>query len=178
MKTLLVFLLVFAVIWCVGDLLLGAVAAPSVFSFAPPKADVISRAVAGALFGEILDRWMAVVDHSLQILVPGLLLVLTGAAISLRRRAVAALCVLAVIGLLAVHTFSRNALTQALACAPPIDATKPYSSEQQATFIALHDRSKLLFGTESVLLLFLVVGAGFTLAKHDRVETSALPPVR
>lgn len=178
MRILLVFLLVLSAIWCAGNLILGAVAASGVFSFAPAKGDVISRAVAGAIFGEVLTRWTTVVDVSLQIAVPGLLLVLTGAAISLRRRACAVLCVVAVAGLLGLHTWSRSVLVQARASAPPTDATKPYSSEQQEAFVALHHSSERLFTVESVLLLLVVIGAGIALAKRDRVEASAPPPVR
>lgn len=178
MRILLVFLLALAAIWCAGNLVLGAVAASGVFSFAPDKGDVISRAVAGAIFGEVLSRWMTVVDVSVQIVVPGLLLVLSGAAISLRRHAAAVLCVLAVAGLLGLHTWSRSVLTEARAVAPPTDAVKPYSDEQRGNFIALHQSSRRLFTAESVLLLLVAIGAGIALAKHDRVETSALPPVR
>lgn len=178
MRIMLVVLLVLSVIWLAGNLVLGAVAASSVFSFAPPKGDVVSRAVAGAIFGEVLARWTTVIDVSLQIAVPGLLLVLTGAAISLRRHAAAVLCVLAVTGLLGVHTWSRSVLGQARAAAPPTDAAKTYSPEQQETFVALHRSSERLFLAESFLLLLVVVGVGIALAKHDQVETSALLPVR
>ena len=178
MRIMLVVLLALSVIWLAGNLVLGAVTASGVFSFAPPKGDVISRAVAGAIFGEVLTRWTTVVDVSLQIAVPGLLLVLTGAAISLRRRGAAVLCVLAVCGLLGAHTWSRSVLGQARAAAPPSDATKTYSTEQQEAFVALHHSSERLFSAESFLLLLIVVGAGIALAKHDRVETSALLPVR
>lgn len=178
MRILLVVLLVLAAVWCAGNLILGAIAASGVFSFAPPKGDVISRAVAGAIFGEVLTRWTTVVDVSLQIAVPGLLLVLTGAALSLRRHLAAVLCVLAVAGLLGLHTWSRSVLHEARASAPPTDIAKPYNAEQQETFVALHRSSERLFIAESILLLLVVAGAGFALGKRDRVEASAPLPVR
>jgi hypothetical protein len=178
MRILLVILLVLATIWLAGDLVLGAVAAPGVFSFAPPKGDGISRAVAGGIFGEIIARWTMVVDVSLQVVVPGLLLVLTGAAISLRRRGAAVLCVLAVAGLLGVHTWSRSVSAEVRAAAPPSDESKPYTSEQQAAFVALHYSSERLYAVECFLLLLIVAGAGVALVRRDRVETSAPQPVR
>ena len=178
MRILLVFLLALTACWCAGNLVLGAVAASGVFSFAPPKGDVVSRAVAGALFGEVLARWAAVVAVSFQIAVPGLLLMLTGAAISLRRHVAAGICVTAVVGLILIHTWSGSVLTQDRAVAPPTDPAKPYSSEQQEAFVVLHRSSERLFIVESFLLLLVVVGAGIALAKRDRVETSAPLPVR
>ena len=92
MRALTVIILVLATIWCAGNILLGAVAAPSVFLFAYDNH--ISREVAGQIFGKILERWSYSVDVGFLPLIGVLILLLAGALLNLKRIGLMVLLVL------------------------------------------------------------------------------------
>jgi hypothetical protein len=174
MRTLVVIILVLATCWCAGNVILGAVAAKGVFMHAPPTSDLVSREVAGAIFGKILERWSFAVDVGFLPLIGVLILLLAGALLNLKRIGVMVLCLLALGGITGVHLWSRTILHEALATAPPTDPKIPYSEEQRATFNELHKRSTSVFTTEAGLLLLLIIGCGIALGRQgDPVVTSA-----
>ena len=177
MRALVVIILVLATIWCAGNVILGAVAAKGVFLHAPPHADHISRDLAGAIFGKVLERWSFAVDVAFLPLIGVLILLLAGALLNLKRLGLMVLC-LATLGAIAgVHLWSRAILTEALAAAPPIDAKTPYSDAQRETFNVLHKRSTTVFSTEAGLLLLLIIGCGIALGRQpDPVPASAIHP--
>ncbi|MBA3701062.1 MAG: hypothetical protein H0W78_19605 [Planctomycetes bacterium] len=176
MRALTVIILVLATIWCAGNVILGAVAAKGVFVHAPPHADLISREVAGAIFGKVLERWSFAVDVGFLPLIGVLLLLLAGALLNLKRIGVMVLCLATLGGIAGVHLWSRTILHDALVAAPPTDPKAPYSDEQRETFNTLHKRSTNVFSAEAGLLLLLIIGCGVALGRQsDPVVTSASP---
>lgn len=174
MRALTVIILVLATIWCAGNVILGAVAAPSIFLFAYDGH--ISREVAGAVFGKVLERWSFSVDIGFLPLISVLMLLLAGALLNLKRIGVMVLCLVTLGSIAGVHLWSRDILSQALATAPPIDTKVPYSEEQRKTFNDLHNRSINIFKTEAGLLFLLIIGCGIALGRQtDQVVTSASP---
>jgi len=174
MKTLIVIILVLATCWCAGNVILGAVAAKGIFLHAPPHADHITREVAGAIFGKVLERWSFAVDVGFLPLIGVLLLLLAGALLNLKRIGVMVLCLAALGSIAGVHLWSRDVLHDALVAAPPMDAKIPYSEEQRETFNSLHKRSTSVFSTEAGLLLLLIIGCGIALGRQsDSLVTSA-----
>ena len=172
MRALTVIILVLATIWCAGNILLGAVAAPSVFLFAYDNH--ISREVAGQIFGKILERWSYSVDVGFLPLIGVLILLLAGALLNLKRIGLMVLCLGALGGIAGVHLWSRAILQEALVTAPPIDTKVPYSEKQRETFNVLHNRSINIFKTEAGLLFLLIIGCGIALGRQaDSVVTSA-----
>lgn len=175
MRALTVIILVLATIWCAGNVILGAVAAKGVFMHASPYPDaIVSREIAGAIFGKILERWSFAVDVGLLPLLGVLILLLAGALLNLKRIGLMVLC-LAALGIISgVHLWSRAILHETLATAPPADPKAPYSDEQRETFNALHKRSTNVFTTEAGLLLLLIIGCGVALGRQvEPVVTSA-----
>lgn len=175
MRALTVIILVLATIWCAGNVILGAVAAKGVFMHASPYPDaVVSREIAGAIFGKILERWSFAVDVGFLPLIGVLILLLAGALLNLKRIALMVLCLTALGAVAGVHLWSRAILHETLATAPPTDPKAPYSDEQRETFNALHDRSTNVFTAEAGLLLLLIIGCGVALGRQaEPVVTSA-----
>ena len=177
MRFLLVLCLFASTVWFAGNIVLGAIVAPAIFHHAPAYSNDLTRDLAGALFGDTLMRWLKVVDYGLQVLLGGVLLVLSGVALGLRRRLTMGLCLVALTALLGLHAWSGSTTTEAKASAPPIETGKPYSDEQRAAFIVLHEQSKRLMIAESLLLLAVAIASGIALCrKIDPVSASALPP--
>lgn len=174
MRALIVIILVLATTWCAGNVILGAVAAKGVFLHAPPHADHITREVAGAIFGKVLERWSFAVDVGFLPLIGVLILLLAGGLLHVKRIGVMVLCLLALGSIAGVHLWSRDVLQQAVVAAPPMDPKAPYSEEQRETFNTLHKRSTSVFSTEAGLLLLLIIGCGIALGRQtDPVVTSA-----
>jgi hypothetical protein len=172
MKVLTVIILVLAATWCAGNLILGAVAAPSVFHFA--YEGHISRELAGGIFGRVLERWSFAVDVGFLPLIGVLMLLLAGALLNLKRIGLMVLCLISLGAIAGVHLWSRSVLEQALVAAPPLDPKAPFSDTQRETFNTLHKRSTSVFSTEAVLLFLLVIGCGTALGRQsEEVVTSA-----
>lgn len=176
MRALVVIILVLATIWCAGNVILGAVAAKGVFLHAPPHADHLSRDLAGAIFGKVLERWSFAVDVGFLPLIGVLILLLAGALLNLKRIGLMMLCLVAFGAIAGVHLWSRAILAEALVSAPPIDPKTPYSEAQRESFNVLHKRSTTVFSTEAGLLLLLIIGCGIALGRQvDPVPASAVP---
>jgi hypothetical protein len=176
MRPLVVTILVLATIWCAGNVILGAVAAKGVFLHAPPHADLLSRDLAGAIFGKVLERWSFAVDVGLLPLIGVLILLLAGALLNTKRIGLMVLCLFALAAIAGVHLWSRAILSDALATAPPANPETPYSEAQREAFNLLHKRSTAVFSTEAGLLLLLIVGCGIALGRQaDPVPASAPP---
>lgn len=174
MRALVVIILVLATIWCAGNIILGAVAAKGVFMYAYDGH--ISRELAGAIFGRILERWSFAVDVGFLPLIGVLILLLAGALLNLKRIGVMLLCLVMLGAIAGVHLWSRAILAEALVTAPPIDPKAPYSEAQRETFNVLHKRSTTVFSLEAGLLLLLIVGCGVALGRQaDPVPASASP---
>ncbi len=181
MRIALVVLLICASAWLAVNVVLAGVIAQGVFAHAPPHPDHdFSKSVAGAVFGDLLDRWVAIVDLSL---LP-MLLVLLGAAVGYALRAhhrlTAALTLIVLLGVLGVHIASRATIVEARALRPPTKEADEarYTDEQHERFNELHHRSVMLFGTETALLLAAVVGVGIALAgRGGGLGTSAPAPM-
>lgn len=172
MKTLTVIILVLTATWCAGNVILGAVAAPSVFHFA--YEGHISREIAGGIFGKVLQRWSFAVDVGFLPLIGVLMLLLAGALLNLKRIGLMVLCLVALGAIAGVHLWSRTVLEQALVAAPPLDPKAPFTDAQRETFNTLHKRSTSVFSTEAGLLLLLVIGCGIALGRQsEAVVTSA-----
>lgn len=179
MRALVVIILVLATIWCAGNVILGAVAAKGVFLHAPPHADHVTREVAGAIFGKILERWSFAVDVGFLPLIGVLILLLAGALLNLKRIGLMVLCLAALGAIAGVHLWSRAILIEALASAPPLDPKAPYSEAQREAFNILHKRSTSVFTAEAGLLLLLIVGCGVALGRQaDPIPASASPSVQ
>ena len=175
MKFLIVLCLFTATVWFAGNIVLGAVAAPAIFSHV--YTGDVSKELAGAIFGGTLARWTNVVDVGLQVLLGGVLLILAGVTLGLRRRLLMGLCLAALVTIGGLHAWSRTTLIETRNGAPPTTAGKPYSDEQRAAFNVLHLRSERLMIAESLLLLAVAIASGIALCrKIDPVSASALPP--
>ena len=185
MKSLVVFALITATIWLAGDLLLGALAAPTLFSHAPGGLGTsaeLSRALAGMLFGDLLAHWAKVVEYSLWPLLLMLLGGCAGAALRAHRTLVGVACVLALVGLSAAHLASHATLEEVVKHRPAVpaydsrEAAPPaQSEEEQQTFNTLHKRSVTLFCIESALLAAVVVGLTITLLRREREDAPSAP---
>jgi hypothetical protein len=174
MKVLTVIILVLTAAWCAGNVILGAIAAPSIFHFA--YEGHISRELAGSIFGRVLERWSFAVDVGFLPLIGALILMLAGALLHLKRVGLVLLCLIALGGITSGHLWSRYVLAQALATAPPIDPTMPFTDDQRETFNKLHKRSTTAFSTEAGLLLLLIIGCGIALSRQSaEIVTSARP---
>ena len=181
MKALTIILLVVAAMWCAGHMILVAVAAPAIFLHAVstpiPQFDHLSRELAGAIFGDILQRWNVAINSGFLPLVGVLLIALGGVLFQRKRIAMMVVCGLTLVSIAGVHGWSDAILSEARATAPPVDPSISYSVEQRHIFNDLHKRSTMLFGTEAMLLLLLVIGCGVALGRQaDAVSPSALPP--
>ena len=176
MKALTVMVLVIATIWCAGSVVLVAIAAPGIFHHAPPQALHLEREMAGAIFGSLLSRWNTVVDLGLLPILATLALVAAGSLIATRRYLLAIFYVVMIIGIGSTHLWSRAILLDALASAPPLDHSQPYTAEQRQQFNDLHARSTRLYGTETVLLLLFVLGVGIGLSRRDEQSPASSVP--
>jgi hypothetical protein len=175
MKFLVVLCFFTATVWFAGNIVLGAVGAPAIFSHA--YSGEITKDLAGAIFGDTLMRWTHVVDVGLQVLLGGVLLVLAGVALGVRRHLVMVLCLVALVAVGGLHAWSRATINETRASAPPTEAGKAYSDEQRAAFNVLHLRSERLMIAESLLLLAVAIASGVALCRRsDPVSASALPP--
>ncbi|HEX3134077.1 MAG TPA: hypothetical protein VHX44_10910, partial [Planctomycetota bacterium] len=114
MKALIVIILVLATTWCAGNVILGAVAAKGIFLHAPPHADHITREVAGAIFGKVLERWSFAADVGFLPLIGVLILLLAGGLLHVKRIGLMVLCLVALGSIAGVHLWSRDILQQAL----------------------------------------------------------------
>jgi hypothetical protein len=160
---ILTFCLLIAAIWLVGNAMLGALVAPTLFSHAPHD---ITRAQAGLLFGDLLGTWINIVDVSLWLTLMVLIAVLAGALLISKRAGTALLCLLAIGALAGVHLMARSAAQEAAEASPAAKGTsvQVLPAEQHEAFQAVHRRSEILFTTETGLLLVLVFAFAVALA--------------
>lgn len=168
MRIILIVTLVLATAWLAVNVSLGALAAPTLFSHAPPHADLISRPVAGELFGDLLRRWIAFGNTSVLPLTVLPLAVLSGYALRDRKRLASGACMLAVAGLIVVHLASYQVVAEAWDLRPPAKEADQaaYGDDKRAAFNALHSRSFALFLVETSLLLGVVLGAAAVLTRR------------
>lgn len=180
MKALIIILFVVAATWCAGHVILVAVAAPSIFLHAVStptlQPDHLSRELAGAIFGDVLQRWNVAIDVGFLPLLGVLLLALAGVLFQRKRLGLMVVCVLALVSIAGTHSWSGAILSEARATAPPVDPSISYSVEQRQTFNVLHKRSTMLFGTEAMLLLLLVIGCGVALGRQADAVSASAPP--
>ncbi len=176
MRALAVIVLITAVTWCIGNIVLVAIGAPGIFQHAPPHATHIERDIAGAIFGDMLRRWTMVVDMGLLPVLATVSVITAGALIGVRRLKLAVFCFLMIVSIGGIHFWSRAILHEAVAAAPPLDRKQPYTAEQRQVFNALHARSTRVFGTETVLLLLFVVGVGIALSFRDEQPPASAQP--
>lgn len=157
MKMLLTLTLLTACIWLVGNLVLGALVAPGLFAHAPVD---ITRAQAGLLFGDLLTRWIAIVDLSLWMVLLVELALIAGYLLHLQRWGLMLCAVLALGGLTGVHLWARTTVREAGQQRPAALATGPAQilpDEQHVAFAAVHQRSETLFAAETLLLAAVVL---------------------
>jgi hypothetical protein len=176
MRILLVAVLAIASAWFAVNVVLGAVVAPAVFAHAPPAETMITKFQAGALFGDLLSRWIQVTDKSAWPLLVLTLGILSGYALRDRHRLATAACMIGMVALIAVHLWSGMVVAEAMAIRPPVKEAElaSYSEETHAAFDALHHRSVTLFGIETALLLAIALAAAGVLARrHEPLRPSA-----
>ena len=166
MRALFLVVLVLALVWVVVAATLGGVVAPAVFSFAPPRGELIGRDAAGALFGAALMRWLALSD----LLLPVLLLAVLAGCFGLWRQGWK-LFAGAILAVAAVHAgchtigsmVSREADVVATAAR---QAHTPAGDDPR--FASLHRWSTLLFSVEAGAALVLVLAAGGVVLRPPR----------
>ena len=181
MRILLVVVLLTSCAWLAVNVALVAVVAPSLFSHAPPHADLVSKFLAGELFGDLLQRWIGVADTSAWPLTVLTMCILSGYALRDRNRLAGGACLAAVVGLIALHLCARQVVAEAWAIRPPVKEAERanYSEETHAAFDVLHHRSVMLFGLETVLLRAVVLGsAGVLMRGQLPLRPSAADPPR
>jgi hypothetical protein len=176
MRALAIIVLITAVIWCVGNVVLVAIGAPAIFQHAPPHATHIERDVAGAIFGDLLRRWLMVVEMSLLPVLATVTVITAGALIGIRRYKLASFCFVMIVSIGVLHLWSRTVLNEALATAPPLDRSQPYTLEQRQVFNAIHARSTRVYGAETVLLLLFIAGVGIALSLRDEQPPASARP--
>jgi hypothetical protein len=169
MRILVVVVLAIASAWFAVNLVLGAVVAPAVFAHAPPAETMITKFQAGALFGDLLSRWIQVTDKSAWPLLVLTLGILSGYALRDRHRLALGSCLLALVALIVVHRWSGLVVAEAMAIRPPVKEADlaSYSEETHAAFDALHHSSVTLFGIETALLLAISLAAAGVLARRQ-----------
>jgi hypothetical protein len=172
--------LICASAWLAVNAVLAGMVAPVVFSHAPPHpAHDYSRSVAGAVFGDLLGGWVAIVDVSL---LPVLLLLLawTGVqALRAPRRWCGALALAAVVALASLHWASRATVIEATSLRPPTREADEaaYDEAKHERFDLLHHRSVNLFSAETLVLLGVVVVLAIAVARRrDGLGPSAPAP--
>jgi cytosine/uracil/thiamine/allantoin permease len=169
MRIILVVTLVLACTWLAINVALGALIAPALFSHAPPHADLLSRAIAGELFGDVLKRWIAFSNSSVLWLTVLPLAVLSGYALRDRNRLACGACMAAGAALIIIHLYSYQVVAEAWDVRPPAREADQaaYSDEKRAAFNALHARSFSLFLAETGVLFAIVLGASAVLARRQ-----------
>ncbi len=167
MRMVLVLALLTACIWLVGNLVLVGLVAPTLFAHAPAD---ITRAQAGLLFGDLLMRWIGIVDLSLWLALTVLLALIAGYLLKLQRRGLMLASVLALAGLATVHLWSRATVHEARSQRPTaVLAQGPAQllpDEQHAAFAAVHQRSETLFAAETLLLALVVLATAVACMVH------------
>ncbi len=155
----LVILLIAATAWVAGTVLL-AVAAPMVFSFAPPKGELLSREAAGTVFGALLMTWSQIIDVSLWPLCLGALATL---AYALRGQRLALIvCMMALAACTTAHALARHSTVSTVAMAAQLRV----GQGDEVAFAKAHARNRTLVTLEALIALGLVVGAGMALARR------------
>lgn len=157
MRMLLTITLITACVWLVGDLTLGALVAPGLFAHAPAD---ITRAQAGLLFGDLLTRWIAIVDVSLWLALMVELALIAGYLLKLQRWVLMACTIIVLTGLTGVHLWARATVREAGEQRPATLAAGPAQllpDEQHVAFAAIHQRSEMLFTAEILLLAGVVL---------------------
>ncbi len=167
MRILLVVVLAVASAWLAVNVALVAVVAPAVFAHALPAGDMLTKFQAGALFGDVLARWLKITDASVWPLLVLTLGILSGYAMRDRHRLAMGLCLAALVALIAIHQWSGMVVAQAMAIHPPVKEAElaAYSEETHAAFNDLHHRSVTLFGIETILLLAISLATAGVLAR-------------
>lgn len=167
MRMILVLTLLTACIWLVGNLVLGALVAPGLFAHAPVD---ITRAQAGLLFGDLLTRWIAIVDLSLWLVLLIELALIAGYLLKLQRWALMIGTILVLGGLTGVHLWARATVQEAGQQRTAVLAPGPAQilpDEQHAAFAAVHRRSETLFAAETLLLALVVLGVAMACMVHQ-----------
>lgn len=174
-------LTVVGTIWATGNLAL-LIVATALFSWAPPKGDLLSRAAAGAAFGTVLERWSAVTT---------LLMLITMCAvgwcgiIAWRREwrgraiALAAAVTLTVI----IHTTCQQTIVtvnhmgvgiRELRAKPDTDPKVLASLEER--FAKFHSASEVWFSLETLIGLSLLLGGSIALFRQTQTSAQAPAP--
>ena len=170
MRPLFLVVLVISLIWVTVAATLGAIVAPAIFSYAPPRGDMFSRDAAGAAFGAALMRWLSASD----ILLPALLLAVLGGCFLLWRqnRKWLAGGILVVAAVMAASQtiggiVTREANTVADAAR---SAGTPVGNDPR--FANLHRWSSQLFSVEAGAALVLTLIAGVMVLRPPQPKTT------
>ncbi len=150
-------------IWTTGNLV-ALIVAFAAFAWAPPQAEVISRAGAGAVFGLVLERWSGwvVVPLFMALLALGWI---AGSAWRVKRPATAAAWILAMAVIWAVHAVNHQTVVEANQLAGRLRAAPAANTAEAAAggdlerrFAELHRRSERWHVAETLLALGLFAG--------------------
>lgn len=156
MRVVITLTLLTACTWLVGNIMLGAFIAPELFSHSPAD---ITRAQAGQLFGDLLAHWIHIVDLSLWLALLVLLSLCAGYHLKLQHRLRMGMMLFVMLTLSGIHLWARSTVDDAHAQRPALlesSELQVLPNEQHAAFARLHQRSEILFATETLLLALIV----------------------
>lgn len=165
----LVLLLVTTCGWLAGNLVMGGMVAPAVFSLAPPRGDVLNRALAGQIVGLALERW-SFLALLLWTAVLACVLRLTVVLLAQRRRGLVLVLVAGALALLALRPLGHVAVVEGGQLAAELRRDAPPDTDpRRAQFRALHGRSMALGLVETLVVAALAVLAATALCRADAI---------
>ena len=172
-------------IWSTGNIMLLLIA-PAAFKWAPPHADLISRAGAGAVFGSALETWSTAVVLPL-VLAMVALGWLTGTAWRNGRKPLTGLWLALMCGVWGVHSVNRSIVIEANQVATVVRELKTHDlandkaaetelAARELRFGELHIAATRWHTVETLIALGLLVGGSVLVLRRPGARPEPAAP--